>query len=144
LTTVNCFGVKKTALVTRAIVAVVLTALGAVIAGVLFGGELEVRRLAAADGATVYGVLQAAGLLFFAFAGYARLATLGEVVIEPGKTIPRAIPLALGITLGVYTIVAVSALLAVGAPALASSPAPLATAVEAGELAWLSPAVRLG
>ena len=41
-----------------------------------------------------YGVLQAAGLLFFAFAGYARIATLGEEVRDPARTIPRAIPLA--------------------------------------------------
>ena len=43
------------------------------------------------------GVLQAAGLLFFAFAGYARIATLGEEVIDPARTIPRAIPLALAL-----------------------------------------------
>lgn len=46
-----------------------------------------------------YGVLQSAGLLFFAFAGYARIATLGEEVIEPRRTIP----IALAITLLVYT-----------------------------------------
>ena len=40
--------------------------------------------------------LQSAGLLFFAFAGYARIATLGEEVRDPGRTIPRAIPMALG------------------------------------------------
>lgn len=144
LTSVNYVGVKKTALLTRAIVAIVLMALAVVVTAVLFGGALDVARIAPADDATPYGVLQAAGLLFFAFAGYARLATLGEEVIEPRKTIPRAILLALGITLVVYATVAVSAILAVGAPALARSPAPLATAVEAGRLAWLSPAVRLG
>ena len=42
---------------------------------------------------------EAAGLLFFAFAGYARIATLGEESRRPARTIPRAIPLALGITL---------------------------------------------
>ena len=40
-----------------------------------------------------YGVLQSAGLLFFAFAGYARIATLGEEVREPERVIPRAIGL---------------------------------------------------
>ncbi|GAA2607253.1 hypothetical protein GCM10011428_82210 [Streptomyces violaceus] len=35
----------------------------------------------------------------FAFAGYARIATLGEEVRDPARTIPRGIPLALGITL---------------------------------------------
>jgi APA family basic amino acid/polyamine antiporter len=88
--------------------------------------------------------LQSAGLLFFAFAGYARLATLGEEVRDPKRTIPRAIPIALGITLVVYATVAVSALAGAGAPALAAAQAPLAVAVEAGQLAWLSPAVRFG
>ena len=59
-------------------------------------------------------MLEAAGLLFFAFAGYARIATLGEEVRDPARTIPRAIPIALGITLVVYAVVAVSALLAAG------------------------------
>ena len=36
--------------------------------------------------------------------GYARIATLGEEVIDPARTIPRAIPLALGITLVVYAV----------------------------------------
>ena len=51
-------------------------------------------------------MLQASGLIFFAFAGYARIATLGEEVKDPERTIPRAIPLALGITVVVYVAVA--------------------------------------
>jgi APA family basic amino acid/polyamine antiporter len=144
LTIVNYFGVKKTALLTRVIVTVVLTSLAVVVAAVLFGGEMAVGRLWPLTGAGPYGILQAAGLLFFAFAGYARLATLGEEVIDPARTIPRAIPLALGITLLVYAAVAVSALLAVDAAVLAKTSAPLAAAVEAGRLAALSPAVRIG
>jgi hypothetical protein len=53
----------------------------------------------------VLGVIEAAGLLFFPFAGYARIATLGEEVRDPARTIPRAIPLALGIALVVYAAV---------------------------------------
>lgn len=64
-----------------------------------------------------YGVLQSAGLLFFAFAGYARIATLGEEVIEPRRTIP----IALAITLLVYTAVTVSVLMAVDTHELAGS-----------------------
>jgi APA family basic amino acid/polyamine antiporter len=144
LTTVNYFGVQKTARLTRAIVGLVLLALATVVAAVWLGGAAEPGRLWPIEGATPYGVLQSAGLLFFAFAGYARIATLGEEVVDPARTIPRAIPLALGITLLVYAAVAVSALAAAGAPALAASPAPLATAVEAGSLTALAPAVRIG
>lgn len=51
-------------------------------------------------------VLQAAGLLFFAFAGYARMATLGEEVRDPRRTLPIAILGALGIVLAIYAVVA--------------------------------------
>lgn len=51
-------------------------------------------------------VLQGAGLLFFAFAGYARMATLGEEVRDPRRTLPIAILGALGIVLAIYALVA--------------------------------------
>ena len=80
------------------------------------------------------GILQAAALSFFAFAGYARIATLGEEVRDPAHTIPRAIPVALGITLVVYSTVAFAALIAVGPDTLASAAAPLTAVVDAGSL----------
>jgi APA family basic amino acid/polyamine antiporter len=92
----------------------------------------------------VYGVLQAAGLLFFAFAGYARIATLGEEVREPERTIPRAIPIALGITVALYAAVAVALLVALGPSTLAVSARPLADAVDAVGAAWAVPVVRIG
>jgi basic amino acid/polyamine antiporter, APA family len=144
LTAINYRGVQKTAVFTKLIVAAVLAALAVVVAAVWLGGATDAERLGTLSGTSIYGVLQSAGFLFFAFAGYARLATLGEEVIEPERTIPRAIPIALGIALIVYAAVAVSVLAGAGARAVASSPAPLATAVEAGRLAWLSPVVRMG
>ena len=107
LTAINYAGIKKSALLTRVIVAVVLAVLAAVVVIVLGFGDVDASRLAFGDDGSVAGVLQAAGLLFFAFAGYARIATLGEEVRDPARTIPRAIPIALGITLAVYAIVAV-------------------------------------
>ncbi len=144
LTGVNYRGIRKTAWLTRIIVAAVLGALAAVVAGALFGGQATTDHLGNLTGGGLGGILQSAGLLFFAFAGYARIATLGEEVADPARTIPRAIPLALGSTLVVYAIVAVAALLAAGPDGLAASRAPLATAVRAGTLDWLVPAVRIG
>jgi APA family basic amino acid/polyamine antiporter len=144
LTVVNYRGVQKTARLTRSLVAVVLAVLAAIVAAVWLGGAADSRRLWPLDDVTPYGVMQAAGLLFFAFAGYARIATLGEEVIDPERTIPRAIPLALGITLLVYALVTASALAGAGAPALAASTAPLASAVEAGRFGCMSPVVRAG
>ena len=105
----NYLGVQKTVALTKVIVAVVLASLALAVAAVWLGGTADIGRLSPLSGTTLHGVMQSAGLLFFAFAGYARLATLGEEVIEPARTIPRAIPIALGIALVVYAAVAISA-----------------------------------
>ncbi|MCW2658619.1 MAG: amino acid permease, partial [Jatrophihabitans sp.] len=132
LTALTLRGVQKSAWATRVIVSLVLLVLAAVVVACLAGGTASPARLSPFPGSGVHGVLQAGGLLFFAFAGYARIATLGEEVREPARTIPRAITVALAITVVVYAAVALAALLAAGAPALAGSTAPLRTAVEAG------------
>jgi APA family basic amino acid/polyamine antiporter len=141
---VNWFGIDKTAFATRAVVAVVLFALALVVAAALLGGEADAERLTPVLGdGGAYGLLQAAGILFFAFAGYARIATLGEEVRDPERTIPRAIPLALGIVLAVYAAVAVAALAVAGGEGLVTA-APLLAVVEAGSLDELGPTVRVG
>jgi basic amino acid/polyamine antiporter, APA family len=83
-------------------------------------------------------------LLFFAFAGYARIATLGEEVRDPARTIPRAIPMALGLTLTVYATVAVAALAALGPERLAKSTAPLTDVVRVSGDGWMVPVVGVG
>ncbi len=142
----NVGGVSRTARATRVLVAVVVAVLALVVVACLFGGSADASRLdlGSMGPGGIGGVLEAAGLLFFAFAGYARIATLGEEVVDPARTIPRAIPLALGLTLVVYVAVGVSALAAAGPEVLADSAAPLAAAVSAGGLAELAPVVRVG
>ncbi|MER6417574.1 APC family permease [Streptomyces sp. NPDC001137] len=144
LTAVNYGGVQKSAWVTRVIVAVVLAVLASVVVVCLGAGTSAAGRLGVGTSGGVGGVLQAAGLLFFAFAGYARIATLGEEVRDPARTIPRAIPLALGIALAVYVCVAVAVLSVLGAGGLARAGAPLADAVRAAGVPGLVPVVRVG
>lgn len=144
LTAVNYAGVQKSAWLTRVVVAVVLAVLAAVVVAALTSGAADAARLDVGSDATVGGVLQAAGLLFFAFAGYARIATLGEEVRDPARTIPRAIPIALGIALVVYALVAVSVLMVLGPDGLAEAAAPLSDAARAAGADWLAPAVRIG
>jgi len=143
----NIHGITKTAVLTRVLVGATLLALAVVVLAIGTGGEAGIHHIGdptvlVAGGP--YGVLQAAGLLFFAFAGYARIATLGEEVRDPARTIPRAIPIALGITVGVYLVVGVAVLLAAGPAALAQSSAPLVTAVEAAGSPGAVPIVRIG
>jgi APA family basic amino acid/polyamine antiporter len=102
LAALNYRGVTKTALLTRILVATSLTALAVVVIGIVVGGHASPANLdgwQALGAGGAYGILQAAGLLFFAFAGYARIATMGEEVRDPQRTIPRAIPIALFITM---------------------------------------------
>jgi APA family basic amino acid/polyamine antiporter len=104
LTSVNLLGVQKTAGLTKVIVATVLAALALAVGSSWFGRATDLRCLWPPS-TSAHGVAESAGFLFFAFAGHARLATLGEEVVEPERTIPRAIPLALGITFVVYATV---------------------------------------
>ncbi len=146
LAAVNYRGVTRTARLTRVIVALVLVALAVVVAAALLGGQADPGRLAAglAGGLDLYGVLQSAGLLFFAFAGYARIATMGEEVRDPARTIPRAIVGALAIAVAVYAVVAIATVLALGPDRLAASHAPLADTVAAGGWDWAVPVVAVG
>lgn len=145
LTVVNYFGVKKTMTASRILLAITLVCLGLVVFGAAGGGSISMERLSdwtARGGIT--GILQASGLMFFAFAGYARIATMGEEVIEPRRTIPIAIYVSLIITLLIYLIVIGSTLLTVDIETIAASSSPLATAVAAGNYALLTPLVRIG
>lgn len=156
LAAVNLRGITRTARAATVIVIGVLLVLGLVVAagattgfgsgasaaggrggiGSLFGaGLLDQGWL---------GILQSAGLLFFAFAGYARIATLGEEVREPARTIPKAIGIALGIAVVVYAAVGASALVALGPDRLAASVAPLVDVVGAAGWQWAQPIVRVG
>jgi len=139
----NYLGVTKTALLTRILVACTLIALAAVVAGIVIAKPWP-PSFGAWPSAPVYGVLQSAGLLFFAFAGYARIATMGEEVREPARTIPKAINIALATVVTVYLIVGLAALWAAGPDRLAHAAAPLAEAVRAAGAAPLVPVVAVG
>lgn len=144
LTAVNYRGIQKTASVTRVIVAIVLGVLALVVIGAALSDHAAASHFADPLGEGVDGILRSAALLFFAFAGYARIATLGEEVIDPERTIPRAISRALAITLVVYAAVAVGAIVVAGPVALAASQAPLATTVRLAGVEVLVPVVRVG
>ena len=144
LAVVNYRGVERTVQLTRVLLAVILGALVVVVTASIGGGSAGLENLTSTAPGGVWGVLQSGGLLFFAFAGYARLATLGEEVTNPKVTIPRAIPIALGIVVVVYALVFTSVLVAVGPQTLADAAAPLVAAVEAGRFAALAPFVQVG
>ncbi|PWD52401.1 amino acid permease [Serinibacter arcticus] len=130
LALVNLGGVTRTARTARVLAVLVVTALLAV---VVVGLGLPPADVPSDDvppaGWTAGGVLQAAGLLFFAFAGYARVATLGEEVRDPRRTIPRAVALSLGVVLVIYAALALVLQRSLGA-GLATTTAPLTDLAE--------------
>jgi basic amino acid/polyamine antiporter, APA family len=142
LTAANLAGITKTATAARVLLVLTLSTL------VLF--VALAWRYAATDPAVAalpgphgaHGVLQSAGLLFFAFAGYARIATLAEEVERPER-LSRAIVLALGVAIVVYAAVG-AGLIAVLGSDLPSSATPVAAAVRAAGAAWATPVVRVG
>ena len=145
VTALNYRGVHRSALATRVIVTFVLLVLAVVVTAAWAGPEAACALCADDSGdQPLLGVLRAAGFLFFAFAGYARLATLGEEVRDPARTIPRAIAVALGVTAVVYALVGAAAVRALGLEALATSSTPLVDAVEAAGAAAAAPLVRVG
>ncbi|MEU5874811.1 APC family permease [Glycomyces sp. NPDC047369] len=136
---VNLLGVKRTALASAVFAGITAAVLAIVVAAGLTG-PVAARPLGDTH---PWGVLTAAGFVFFAFAGYARIATLGEEVSRPEKTIPRAVAITLGATVLVYAAVAVTALMVLGAGTLAESTAPLADLAGAAAPA-VKPLVAVG
>ena len=145
LTAVNGFGVTRTAGAARVIVVITLGALAAAVTAAFSGGAVPAWFSSDAVWAGGgYGILQSAGLLFFAFAGYARIATMGEEVRDPRRVIPRAIVIAFVVALAVYAAVAVAVLGALGPAGVAASTEPVADAAARSGWPWIGIVVRVG
>ncbi|MET3163566.1 UNVERIFIED_ORG: APA family basic amino acid/polyamine antiporter [Arthrobacter sp. UYEF10] len=148
LTAVNLFGITRTALLTRILLCVVLATLVFVAVAAIVGPHPSgFSTGGAADGgaaAGLSGVLPAAGLMFFAFAGYARIATLGEEVKDPARTIPRAILAALAGAFVIYLALALLLQNHLTEGRLAATSAPLLDAVVNSQLAAGAPVVQAG
>lgn len=141
---VNYCGVSRTARLARVILVVALISLAVVVSACALGGSGDLSLALPSGSLSSYGVLQSAGLLFFAFAGYARIATMGEEVREPERTIPRAILTALGLTVAIYAVVGMAILSVLGPGGVAAADAPLVEALDVSGQAWATPLVRVG
>jgi basic amino acid/polyamine antiporter, APA family len=141
-TALNYFGVRRSSTANLVVVALSLGALSTFVAAGVTSFRMENLRPFAPAG--IGGTLQAAALLFFAYTGYARIATLGEEVRDPRRTIPLAIGLTMGGAVLLYLAVALVAVGAVGAAALAGTAAPLRVAAGAFPLGGVATVVSVG
>lgn len=127
-TLLNRRGVRGSSRVNLVIVALTMLTLASYAAFALPRVSSELLRPFAPGGARA--VLHAAALLFFAYTGYARVATLGEEVRDPAETIPRAIIVTIVLAIVLYAAVALAAVGTVGSAVLSASGAPIATAAD--------------
>jgi APA family basic amino acid/polyamine antiporter len=77
-----------------------------------------------------WGVMQGAAIIFFAYAGFGRIAMISEEVIDPRRTVPKAIFLALITSTIIYMLVAGVSIGMIGSDALAGSASPLSKAAS--------------
>ncbi|MFE3461890.1 APC family permease [Nocardiopsis aegyptia] len=146
ITALNYRGVRRSTFVVKVLVVLVLAALAVAIAAMVLSGRLAL--VAQVDGLGPwpgsFGLLGSAGMIFFAFAGYARIATLGGEVRDPATTIPRAITLALGGVLALYLVVGTGLLIVLGRERLSTSTAPMVDAVLVAGFPTLVPVMVAG
>ena len=86
------------------------------------------------DSRGVGAFAEAAALMFVAFAGYGRLATLGEEVTDPARNIPRAVLICLGVLTALYLHVAFIVVLLLAW----ISPDAVPSEFERAPLAWMT------
>lgn len=151
LTLLVAGGIGRSSRVNALVVSLTLVALGAfVVAGFPQALERGAEHLAGVwpPAKGWRALLEASALMFVAFTGYGRIATLGEEVAEPRRTIPRAIVAALLGSALVYAAVAGVALAAAGSAAVAGATqgaaAPLEVVARGFGVPGVAPLVALG
>jgi len=90
------------------------------------------------------GVWAGAATIFFAYAGFARVAIVADEIEDPQKNVPRATLMSILISTVIYILVAVAAVGGAGYMILAKSGSPLADAVNAMGLGFGAKFVALG
>lgn len=129
MTTLNALGIRRSVRVTDIVVVLsIVSLLSVVIIGLPEGRASNLSPFAPGG---VSGILQATALLFFAYTGYSRIATLVEEVRNPKRTIPRATVVALSTATILYLAVAFTVLTVLGALGVSQSLSPLQAAMVA-------------
>jgi APA family basic amino acid/polyamine antiporter len=123
LTAANYFGIKKAGMLNLLIVSITLLSLLYLVFSGIPAINTENFKPFAPFG--ISGIAEASALLFFAFTGYARIATLAEEVSEPEKTIPKAIIITIVTAIILYAAVSVVAIGVIGTERMADSKSPL-------------------
>jgi len=142
LTGLNLVGIKQSTTINNILVIVKIAVLCSFIGFGLF--QMHPQNLSQFSPNGLFGVLQGAGFIFFAYLGFGRIATLGEEVKNPERNVPLAILIALIVSLVLYVLTAFTAMGLQDYRILAQSGSPLAEAAKATGNFTLVAAVSLG
>lgn len=111
-------GISRSNLTNKFIVYITLFGLLALVgAGLYYNGLPTQPIIDSLTDTSLSAILYASALMFVAYTGYGRIATLGEEVSNPRKTIPRAIILAMVLIVLIYLAVSLTAIQIMGAEA---------------------------
>lgn len=136
MTGINLAGINRTAFGSKVLATITVVFISLLVAAAI---SLPRADIGLQTGAPL-GVLSAAALFFFAFAGYARVATLGGEVKQSERNVPRAIWISLAVVLAIYLALSFLLLDKLGAE-LALTVTPLADLAAktglGGEFIWI-------
>lgn len=131
MTVINLLGINRTAFGSKVLALITIFFLLFLIGSSLALPNAEI----ALEAGNILGVLSAAALVFFAFAGYARVATLGGELKNPTADVPRAVWISFAIVLVLYLVLS-SVLMAKLGKGMGESIVPVA---QLAALNWDSP-----
>jgi APA family basic amino acid/polyamine antiporter len=139
-------GISRSNLANKIIVTITLLGLASLVtAGFIVNGAPMDPILNMFEGSDISSVLYASALMFVAYTGYGRIATLGEEVAEPKTTIPKAIILAMVVIVILYLSVSLTALNIMGAEAFGltveGEAAPLMKVAQALSVPYIWPII---
>ena len=138
----NALGIKNSAKTLKMIVVVNVTILVVFTAiGLLFFHPSHLNDFFAKGD---YGVISGAAIIFFAFSGFSRVTTVSEEVIDPERTIPKAIIVSILISAALYFLISLAAVGLATPEALSTSTSPLALASSKTGLFFLVEIVSVG
>jgi len=141
-------GISRSNRANTTIVTITLLGLAAlVITGFLANGAPVQPIADAFTGTSTPSILYGAALMFVAYTGYGRIATLGEEVANPRETIPKAIISAMVLIVLIYLAVSLTALQVLGADAFGETvdgeAAPLMVVAESLSLPFIGPVITI-
>jgi APA family basic amino acid/polyamine antiporter len=142
LTGLNLIGMKQSATINNILVLVKIAILSLFIGFGLF--QIHPQYFSELSPNGFFGILQGAGFIFFAYLGFGRIATLGEEVKDPEKTLPLSVLLSLIVSVTIYVLTGFTAIGLQDYRILGQSSSPIADAATATGNSAIIAAVSFG